>query len=86
MAGRLIPGLRIPTSLAAGAFRVPYLVFVVAATIGSDIYNIFFFMLGYWFGPAILDTIDSPRLSARFVTILVSLAVVIAAYVVIRRR
>jgi membrane protein DedA with SNARE-associated domain len=86
VAGRLIPGLRIPTSLAAGAFRVPYLVFVVAATIGSDIYNIFFFMLGYLFGPQILDAIDSPRLSARFVVMVVSVVLVIAAYLVIRRR
>jgi membrane protein DedA with SNARE-associated domain len=86
VAGRLIPGLRIPTSLAAGAFRVPYLVFVVAATIGSDIYNIFFFMLGYLFGPQILDAIGTPRLSVRFVVMAVSVALVIATYIVIRRR
>jgi hypothetical protein len=43
-------------------------------------------MLGYRFGPEILDALDTPRFSARFMVMVVSLALVLAAYVVIRRR
>jgi membrane protein DedA with SNARE-associated domain len=86
VAGRVIPGLRIPTSLAAGVFRMPYLVFVLAATLGSNVYNLFFFLLGYRFGPDVLAAIERPQLPVRFVMMVVGLALVIAAYLVIRRR
>jgi membrane protein DedA with SNARE-associated domain len=84
--GRLIPGLRIPTTLAAGAFRMPYLVFLPAAAIGSDIYNLLFFLLGYFFGPGIIRAVQGVSLSLHFVVVLLGLGVVIAAFVAIRRR
>ena len=50
MLGRLIPVLRIPTSLAAGIFEVPYRVFLPYAAFGSALYILFFMMLGLGLG------------------------------------
>ena len=83
-AGRMIPGLRIPSTLAAGALGVPYLVFLPATALGSN--NILFFLLGYFVGPEIIQAVHGVRLSLRFLVVLVGLGLVIAAYVIIRRR
>ena len=46
VAGRLIPGLRIPTSFVSGVFLIPYRIFLPAVAIGSSLYILFFMFLG----------------------------------------
>ncbi len=84
--GRIIPGLRIPTSLAAGVFGVPYGVYLPSLALGASLYILFFFLLGYFAGPQVLQVVEGPHFSVRLVADLVGLAVVIAVYVAIRRR
>lgn len=84
--GRVIPGLRIPTTLVAGVFGVPYRVFLPALVLGASAYLGFFTLLGYVAGPGIIAAIEGPHLSARFVAIVAGLAVVVAAFAAIRRR
>ncbi|MCL4369179.1 MAG: DedA family protein [Actinobacteria bacterium] len=48
--GRLIPGLRLHTSLIAGIMDIPYLVFLPFVAIGSSIYILFFMFLGLGLG------------------------------------
>jgi uncharacterized membrane protein YdjX (TVP38/TMEM64 family) len=86
VAGRIIPGLRIPTSLAAGVFGVPYHVYLPSVAVGASVYILFFYLLGYFFGPEVLRVVEGPHFSVRFVAVLVGMGVVIAAYLTIRRR
>ncbi|MFN8522482.1 MAG: DedA family protein [Chloroflexota bacterium] len=65
--GRLIPGLRIPTVLAAGVFGVPYRKFLLALAAGAFGYIAFFVFLGYWLGPRALEMLEGPGVSARAV-------------------
>jgi membrane protein DedA with SNARE-associated domain len=82
--GRFVPGLRITTTVSAGALGVPYRTFLPATAIGSN--NVPLFLLGYFVGPQVLEAVHGVRLSARLVTGLMGLAVVIALFVVVRRR
>ena len=82
--GRMMPGLRIASTVTAGALGVPYRVFFPACLIGSN--NLLFFLLGIFAGPHLLDAIQGVRFSARFVMVLAGLAVLVAAYLTIRRR
>jgi hypothetical protein len=68
--GRIIPGLRTPTVIAAGVFGVPLVKFLPAFTAGSFLYILFFVLLGMWAGPRALDSIDGLRLSARAIVTL----------------
>lgn len=49
--GRLIPGLRTPTSVMAGLFAVPYRVFVPCTALSALIWTLFYFYLGALFEP-----------------------------------
>lgn len=82
--GRVVPGLRITSTVTAGALGVPYRVFVPACLIGSN--NLLFLLLGIFAGPRILDAIQGVRFSVRFVMVLAGLALLVAAYLTIRRR
>jgi membrane protein DedA with SNARE-associated domain len=82
--GRIVPGLRITSTVAAGALGVPYRVFLPACLIGSN--NLLFLVLGIVAGPRILDAIQGVRFSARFAVVLAGLGLLVAAYVTIRRR
>jgi membrane protein DedA with SNARE-associated domain len=82
--GRMTPGLRIATTVTAGALGVPYRVFFPACLIGSN--NLIFFLLGLFAGPRVLDAIHGARFSVRFLMVLGGLAVLVAAYLTIRRR
>jgi membrane protein DedA with SNARE-associated domain len=82
--GRLVPGLRVATTVTAGALGVPYRTFLAGAAIGSN--NLPFFLLGWFVGPAVLDALHGLRLSLRLVVILVGIVVVGAAFHAIRRR
>jgi len=82
--GRMTPGLRIASTVTAGALGVPYRVFFPACLIGSN--NLVFFLLGLFAGPVVLDTIQGVRFSLRFFMVLGGLVVLVAAYLTIRRR
>jgi membrane protein DedA with SNARE-associated domain len=65
--GRMTPGLRNLTVLAAGVFAVPYRTFLPAFALGSFVYILFFFTLGLWAGPQGLETIGAVRISIRLI-------------------
>lgn len=48
--GRVVPGLRIPTSLMSGIFDIPYRVFLPYMALGSSLYILFFMLLGWGLG------------------------------------
>ena len=68
--GRAIPGLRYPTVIACGLFKVPYPRFVFAHLAGSSVYIAVFLALGAVFGPAILERINLPALGIRLLWLL----------------
>jgi membrane protein DedA with SNARE-associated domain len=82
--GRVVPGLRIASTVTAGALGVPYRVFLPACLVGSN--NLLVLVLGIFAGPRILDAVQGVRFSMRFVMVLVGLALLVAAYATIRRR
>ena len=49
--GRLIPGLRTPTSVMAGLFRVPYRVFAPCTALSALLWTLCYFYLGALFEP-----------------------------------
>jgi membrane protein DedA with SNARE-associated domain len=76
--GRVVPGLRIATPLAAGVFHVPYRTFVPALAVGALVYALVWIAVGIFFGPSIMEALHGPRLTARLVlsvVLLVGLAV-----------
>jgi membrane protein DedA with SNARE-associated domain len=82
--GRLTPGLRVTTTVAAGALGVSYKQFLPAAIVGSN--NLPMLLLGYFAGPQLLQTVQGIGFSARLVWVVVGLVFVIAGGVVLRRR
>lgn len=72
--GRIIPGLRIATPLAAGVFRVPYRQFLAGLSLGAFTYAAFWVCLGYYFGPSVIALLHAPRLTGRLIVSLVFLA------------
>jgi membrane protein DedA with SNARE-associated domain len=67
VAGRIIPGLRIVTPLAAGAFGVPYRQFLPAVAFGGFVYILVFAMIGYWLGPRALGLVEGVQIPLRAV-------------------
>lgn len=67
LVGRIIPGLRIVTPLAAGAFGVPYRTFVPALMAGSSVYILTLVLLGMWVGPRAIETVEGLHLPLRAV-------------------
>jgi membrane protein DedA with SNARE-associated domain len=68
---RVIPGLRIPSALMAGAFGMPYLKFLPALALGSMLYILFFVLLGMWGGPRAFSMLGQLELSLRAIVTLV---------------
>jgi membrane protein DedA with SNARE-associated domain len=66
-AGRVVPGFRIVTPLAAGVFRVPYLVFLPALLAGTLVDAGFWMGVGLYLGPGALAALRVPGLTARLV-------------------
>lgn len=89
IAGRLIPGLRTPTSVAAGVLRLPYYIFLPATITAASIWTLFYFYLGVALGVA-YDRVDE-YLAEYLMTheaVVIGLAMVligVAAAVVLRR-
>src|SRR6266540_3608512 len=82
--GRLTPGLRVVTTVAAGAFGVPYRQFLPASLIGSN--NLVLLIAGYLAGPQLLQVMEGLQVSPRLITTIAAIAGILAAYVLIRRR
>lgn len=57
IAGRLIPGLRTPTSVASGVLRLPYYIFLPGTITAAVIWTLFYFYLGVVLGVA-YDRVD----------------------------
>ena len=74
--GRLVPGLRIVTTLVAGVLGVPYLKFLIATAVGSFPYVLIFVLLGLWVGPHALEAMAGPEFSIRLLVTLLLFAVV----------
>jgi membrane protein DedA with SNARE-associated domain len=86
VAGRILPGLRIATTLAAGVFGVPYRIFLPALALGSTIYILVFFTLGYLAGPRVLALLDRLHPPLHLLVSLVGLGATLAVLLTIRRR
>jgi len=86
IAGRIIPGLRIPTTLASGVFGVPFLTFLPSLALGASIYILFFFFLGLFAGPGVVRALEGPHFPLRTIADLAGVGLAVAAYIAIRRR
>ncbi len=84
--GRVTPGLRNVTVLAAGVFGVPYRTFLPAFALGSFAYIAAFFALGMWAGPQALEIIGAVRVSIRLVVTTVLFVALSAFLAVMYRR
>jgi membrane protein DedA with SNARE-associated domain len=84
--GRIIPGLRIPTALAAGAFGMPYPRFLPALALGAFLYIAFFVLLGLWVGPQAIEALAWPRVSMRAVASILVFIGLTAFLVIMYRR
>jgi membrane-associated protein len=84
--GRVIPGLRIPSALAAGALGMPYRTFLPALTLGSTVYILFFVLLGMWGGPQAFAMLGQLQLSLRAIVTLVLFAGLSIILVALYRR
>ena len=51
--GRLIPGLRIPTTIMAGISGIPYFEYAITATIAALIWSTFYFLVGSLLGKTV---------------------------------
>ena len=75
--GRLVPGLRIVTPLAAGVFDVPFRQFFPAVAIGALLYLLFFNLLGYAVGPAAIALFERVALPTGALLSLVCVALIV---------
>jgi membrane protein DedA with SNARE-associated domain len=84
--GRLVPGLRGYTVLAAGAFGVPYRQFLLGLAISGALYLGALLWLGAWLGPGALGIVGALRVSMRAgLTAVAFVALGVAAAVLYRR-
>jgi membrane protein DedA with SNARE-associated domain len=84
--GRVTPGLRNVTVLAAGVFGVPYRTFLPAFALGSFAYILVFFALGMWAGPQALEMVGAVRVTMRLVATTVLFVGLSAFLIVMYRR
>jgi membrane protein DedA with SNARE-associated domain len=84
--GRIIPGLRNVSVVAAGVFGVPYHKWLPPFMIGSFLYILFFVFLGYWVGPRAIALIEGPRLSLRVAVTAIGFVALSAFLVLMYRR
>jgi membrane protein DedA with SNARE-associated domain len=75
--GRLVPGLRIVTPIAAGVCGVPLRQFLPAVAVGALLYILTFNLLGFVVGPVALDLLErvAPPMGALGALVAVALAV-----------
>jgi len=85
--GRLIPGLRIPTTIMAGISGIPFYVYVLTATFAAVVWSTFYFLLGDLLGStvalvwgAVSDVLDGlPRTFVVLSVLLLAGALVMGA-------
>ncbi len=86
--GRLIPGLRTPTSVMAGLFGVPYRVFAPSTTLSALLWTLFYFYLGAFFEPQwreLLTVVTGDLDASVGIAVLLGLAAFVVAAVWRRR-
>ncbi len=86
--GRLIPGLRTPTSVMAGLFGVPYRVFAPSTALSALIWTLCYFYLGAFFEPqwrALLTVVTGDLDASVGIAVLLGLAALVVAAVWRRR-
>jgi membrane protein DedA with SNARE-associated domain len=71
--GRLVPGLRIVTTVACGVFAVPARVFFPAMSIGALAYILAYTLLGYFVGPPVVARLEGLHLPVSLIGSLVVL-------------
>jgi membrane protein DedA with SNARE-associated domain len=79
--GRHVPGFRIPMTVMAGVFRVPYRVFAPSVAVSTGIWAGFWLLLGARFGSTVTSAFSTPRWAAIAVAAVV---VLVLAYVLVR--
>ena len=77
VAGRLTPGLRMATVIACGVFGVPFWRFLPGLALGALLYILLYTLLGYFFGPAVLDVVEGVHLPFGLLGSLVPLVVLV---------
>jgi membrane protein DedA with SNARE-associated domain len=77
VAGRLTPGLRMATVIACGVFGVPFWRFLPGLSIGALLYILLYTMLGFVFGPAVLDVVTGIHLPLGLLGSLVPLVALV---------
>jgi membrane protein DedA with SNARE-associated domain len=82
--GRLVPGLRIVTTVACGVFDVRFRVFFPAMAIGSLLYILLYTLLGYYLGPPVLSLLEKVHVPFSLLSSLVPLALLM--YWLVRAR
>jgi membrane protein DedA with SNARE-associated domain len=60
--GRITPGLRMATVIACGVFEVPFWRFIPSLALGGFLYILLYTLLGYFFGPAVLEVVEGVHL------------------------
>ncbi|MBV9897271.1 MAG: DedA family protein [Chloroflexi bacterium] len=83
--GRLTPGLRMATVIACGVFEVPFWRFLPSLALGALLYILIYVMLGYLFGPVVLDALTGIHLPFGLLGSLIPLVVLVVWIVRARR-
>jgi membrane protein DedA with SNARE-associated domain len=83
--GRHIPGLRVPLTLAAGIFRVPYPVFAASVAISTAVWAAFFMAIGITIGPRVGHLLQVHREGYVILPLILMLGFAVYLAVVIRR-
>jgi membrane protein DedA with SNARE-associated domain len=83
--GRLTPGLRMATVIACGVFEVPFWKFLPSLAVGALLYILIYTLLGYFFGPAVLDALAGIHLPIGLLGSLIPLIVLVVWIVRARR-
>jgi membrane protein DedA with SNARE-associated domain len=77
IAGRLVPGLRIATTVACGVFAVPRRVFFPALAVGALLYILLYTLLGYFIGPPVVALLEGLHLPVSLIGSLVVLVILV---------
>jgi membrane-associated protein len=83
--GRLMPGLRMPTVIACGVFGVPFWRFLPSLALGGLLYILFYTLLGFAFGPTVLQMVEGIHLPLGILGSLIVLGVLLVWIVRARR-
>ncbi len=84
--GRMIPGIRLQTAIAAGLFRVPRSLFLSSTVLSASIWMVTFFSMGFILknrGEWLIDCLTNPLL---MVAIVLPLLVIGATLVILRKK